>query len=61
MLENRVINSIMHWIGCDKETAKLIFDGVWNFNGDNYSVIVPEPDKLEIYKNGFIIHKITMI
>ena len=61
MLTRRVVNSITHWIGCDKETAKMIFNGVWDYNGDNYSAILADDETLEIYKNGFIIHKITMI
>lgn len=57
---DKIINAIMHHVGCDKETANMIFNGVWSFNGDNYSAYMKE-DKLEICKNGFPIHRLIFI
>lgn len=57
---DKIINAIMHHVGCDEETANMIFNGVWSFNGDNYSAYMKE-DKLEICKNGFPIHRLILI
>lgn len=58
---NKIINAIMHHVGCDKETANMIFNGVWAFNGDNYSAYMTKDDKLEICKNGFPVHRLILI
>lgn len=60
MKTERILNAIMHWIGCNKETASMIFNGVWEFNGDNYSAYMTKEDKLEICKNGFPIHRLIL-
>lgn len=59
MTNERAIITIEHWVGCDHETAKMIFNGVWPWNGDNYSARVVASGKLEICKDGFPIHLIS--
>ncbi|MEZ3438647.1 MAG: hypothetical protein K1W18_07185 [Oscillospiraceae bacterium] len=61
MTREQAISTIIHWIGCDTDTAKMIFNGVFEFDGNNYSAYIVEGEKLEICKNGFPIHKISKI
>ena len=60
MTEQKIINAIMYHVGCDKETAKMIFNGVWGFNGDKYSAF-KEEERLVICKNGFPIHRLNIM
>lgn len=49
MLNNeKALNAIRYHIGCDLETAKLIFNGVFPFHGDFYSAYEVN-GKLEIW------------
>ena len=48
---NAIINTLMGYLRCDKETATLMFNGVQTFNGDKYSAYMNE-NRLAIYKNG---------
>lgn len=61
MTENRAIITIERWIGCDHETAKQIFGGVWLWNGCYYSASIEDGDLLEIRKDGEPIHRIGSI
>lgn len=61
MTTEQAINTIIHWIGCDRDTANMIFNGVCKFKGDNYSAYLIEDGKLEICKNGFPVHRISKL
>lgn len=57
----RIINAIIYHVGCNEEEANMIYNGVYSFNGDNYSAYLTEDEKLEICKNGFPIHRLIMM
>ena len=61
MTEDRAIVTIERWIGCDYQTAKMIFNGVWLWHGDYYSAYIVNGDELEICKDGIPIHRIGTI
>ena len=58
MSKDRAYRTIMNWIGCRIDDAMMILDGVWAVRGDNYSAQIVEEDYVEIYRNGFLIHRI---
>lgn len=61
MKKERILNAIMYYIGCGNTTANAIYNGVFAYNGDNYSAYLTFDEKLEICRNGFPIHRIIMI
>lgn len=56
----KIINAIVHHVGCDEETAEQIFNGVCFFNNDNYSACMKNGN-LEICKNGFPVHRLILM
>ena len=61
MNTERAIASISHWIGCSEKDAEQILNGVYSWNGDNYSAYINDNERLVICKNGFEIHKIMAL
>lgn len=61
MNTEKAIVSISHWIGCSEKEAEQILNGVYSWNGDNYSAYINDNDRLVICKNGFEIHKIMKL
>lgn len=57
----RLLESISYWTGCDLDTAERMLYGVVFWNGDNHSAYLDEEGKLIICRNGYIIHKISMM
>ena len=47
----------MDVVGCDHYVAKRIFKDAYYFFDDYYYARIVEGDKLELYKNGFVIHR----
>lgn len=57
---DKILNAIMHWLNCSLEEAQGVWNGVKRIGDDYYSAF-EENEKVVICKNGFPIHKLTLL
>lgn len=60
MTPERAITTIMRWIGCSRDKASEIFEGAGMHNGAEFVAHIDiSEDKLLIWKDAVLIHKIS--